>query len=92
MTRGIVGKNKIAGSSARGRRHAGQVSTIASTGIEPDSDSKSRPGSTGGRPKKLSTITTDTGRIERHIIPLIGTRRVKDLTKTDINKVLKDIS
>jgi hypothetical protein len=28
---------------------------------------------------------------ERHIIPLIGTRRAKDLTKTDINKVLKDI-
>jgi len=45
----------------------------------------------GGRPKKASTIITDTGRIERHIIPLIGTRRVKDLTKTDINKVLKDI-
>jgi hypothetical protein len=45
----------------------------------------------GGRPKKASTITTDTGRIERHIILLLGTRRVKDLTKTDINKVLKDI-
>jgi integrase len=45
----------------------------------------------GGRPKKASTIVTDTGRIERHIIPLIGTRRVKDLTKTDINKVLNDI-
>jgi len=45
----------------------------------------------GGRPKKASTIITDTGRIERHIIPLIGTRRVKDLTKADINKVLKDI-
>jgi len=45
----------------------------------------------GGRPKKASTIVTDTGRIERHIIPLIGTRRVKDLTKTDINKALKDI-
>ncbi len=45
----------------------------------------------GGRPKKPTTIVTDTGRIERHIIPLIGTRRVKDLTKTDINKVLKDI-
>jgi hypothetical protein len=43
------------------------------------------------QPKKPSTITTDTGRIERHIIPLLGTRRVKDLTKTDINKVLKDI-
>ena len=44
----------------------------------------------GGRPKKPTTIITDTGRIERHIIPLIGARRVKDLTKTDINKVLKE--
>lgn len=45
----------------------------------------------GGRPKKPTTIVTDTGRIERHIIPLIGARRVKDLAKADINKVLKDI-
>jgi hypothetical protein len=45
----------------------------------------------GGRPKRASTIVTDTGRIERHIVPLIGTQRVKDLTKSDINKVLKDI-
>jgi integrase len=45
----------------------------------------------GGRPKKPTTIGTDTGRINRHIIPLIGTRRVKDLARVDINKVLKDI-
>ena len=45
----------------------------------------------GGRPKKPTTVGTDTGRIHRHIIPLIGTRRVRDLTKADINKVLKDI-
>jgi integrase len=45
----------------------------------------------GGRPKKPTTIVTDTGRIHRHIIPLIGTRRVKNLVKADVNKVLKDI-
>src|SRR5690606_19764540 len=45
----------------------------------------------GGRPKKATTIITDTGRIHRHITPLIGNRRVKDLTKTDITKVMKDI-
>jgi hypothetical protein len=44
-----------------------------------------------GRPKKPTTIVTDTGRIHRHIVPLIGTRRVKDLTKADVGKVLKDI-
>jgi integrase len=45
----------------------------------------------GGRPKKPTTIGTDTGRIHRHIIPLIGSRRVKDLAKADVSKVLKDI-
>ncbi|MEY9590628.1 hypothetical protein ABIA06_002919 [Bradyrhizobium yuanmingense] len=45
----------------------------------------------GGRPKNPTTIITDTARIERHIIPLLGTRRVKDLTKANINEVLKDI-
>lgn len=45
----------------------------------------------GGRPKKATTAITDTGRIHRHITPLIGNRRVKDLTKTDITKVMKDI-
>ncbi|UBS34628.1 site-specific integrase [Altererythrobacter sp. N1] len=45
----------------------------------------------GGRPKRPGTIVSDTGRIHRHIVPLIGTRRVKDLTKADVNKVLKDV-
>jgi integrase len=45
----------------------------------------------GGRPKKASTISSDLGRIKRHIIPLIGMRRVKDMTKADANKVLKDV-
>lgn len=45
----------------------------------------------GGRPKRPGTIVSDKGRIHRHIVPLIGTRRVKDLVKADINKVLKDV-
>jgi Arm DNA-binding domain len=31
----------------------------------------------GRRPKKATTIVTDTGRIHRHIVPLIGSRRVR---------------
>lgn len=45
----------------------------------------------GGRPKKAGTIASDIGRIHRHIVPLVGNRRVKDLVKADIAKVLKDI-
>lgn len=45
----------------------------------------------GGRPKKAGTIVSDVGRIRRHIIPLIGNRKVKDLVKADVAKVLKDV-
>ena len=45
----------------------------------------------GGRPKKATTIGTDKGRIARHIIPLIGMRKVRDVTKADVNRVLKDV-
>ncbi len=45
----------------------------------------------GGRPKKPSTIVSDIGRITRHIMPLLGSRRIRDLTKSDVNKLLKDV-
>ncbi|WP_292189224.1 site-specific integrase [Mesorhizobium sp.] len=44
-----------------------------------------------GRPKKATTISTDVGRIERHIVPLLGSRRVRDLAKSDITQAMKDI-
>lgn len=45
----------------------------------------------GGRPKKATTAKTDGGRILRHIIPLMGHRKVKDITRADIITVMKDI-
>src|SRR3546814_16474609 len=42
----------------------------------------------GGRPKRATTIYTDLGRIKRHIIPLLGTRRVKDVTRADATKTI----
>lgn len=44
-----------------------------------------------GYPKKPTTIASDIGRIHRHIVPLLGTRVVKDVTKADINRVLADV-
>ncbi len=46
----------------------------------------------GGRPKKPSTLETDRGRIERHIKPLLGKRRVKDLTTADVNQFIEDVT
>ena len=42
--------------------------------------------------KKASTLTTDRGRIERHIKPLIGRKKVQDVTRADIKKFLQDIA
>ena len=41
--------------------------------------------------KKVSTLYTDRGRIERHIKPLIGRRTVKDLTSRDVNDFLQKV-
>lgn len=42
-------------------------------------------------PKSAKTLYTDKGRIERHIIPLIGKRTVKDFTATDAGRFLRDV-
>ncbi len=38
--------------------------------------------------KKASTLATDRGRIKRHIKPLLGKRRVKDITPNDIKRFM----
>lgn len=45
----------------------------------------------GGRPKRPSTIYTNIGALNGHIIPLIGQRRVRDLTKADVTKMMNDV-
>ena len=44
------------------------------------------------RPKKASTLYVDAGRIERHIIPLLGRRAVRDLKAPDIVRFMRDIA
>jgi integrase len=41
--------------------------------------------------KKASTIYTDRGRIERHVIPLLGARSIKDVTSADLRGFLRDV-
>lgn len=46
----------------------------------------------GGRPKKPLTLATDRGRIEGHIIPLIGQLAVRAVTKRDIEQMMHAIA
>jgi integrase len=42
--------------------------------------------------KKPTTVTIDTGRIERHIIPLLGRKKVRDLDRRDVDRFLKAVA
>jgi integrase len=42
--------------------------------------------------KKASSLATDRGRIERHIKPLLGRKKVQDVTRGDIKKFLQDVA
>ncbi len=42
--------------------------------------------------KKASTLATDKGRIERHIKPLMGRKKVQDVTRADVKTFLQDIA
>jgi integrase len=46
----------------------------------------------GRRPKKASTIYTDEGRLKRHIIPLLGNRKVSDFTSADVAQFIRDVA
>ena len=45
-----------------------------------------------GRSKKTSTLYVDRGRIERHILPLLGNRLVRDLRAPDISRFMRDVA
>jgi hypothetical protein len=46
----------------------------------------------GHRPKKASSLYVDRGRINRHIVPLLGNKRVQSLKPADINKFVEDVA
>lgn len=45
----------------------------------------------GGRPKRPSTVYVNIGQLRGHILPLIGKRRVQDLTKAEVTKMMNDV-
>jgi integrase len=45
----------------------------------------------GNHPKKPSTLLTDRGRVERHIIPLLGRKSVRAVTSADVNRFMRDV-
>lgn len=45
-----------------------------------------------GTIKKASTLVSDRGRIERHIKPLLGENLVRDVSRADIERFLRDVA
>lgn len=45
----------------------------------------------GGKAKKASSLIGDRGRVEHHIVPLLGNRLVQDLTRVDVQRLIRDV-
>ena len=41
--------------------------------------------------KKASTLYSDRGRVERHVIPLLGTRSIREIAQADLRGFLRDV-
>jgi integrase len=46
----------------------------------------------GCETKKPSTLATDRGRIERHIKPLLGSKRISEVTLADTERFMRDVA
>lgn len=46
----------------------------------------------GGRPKKANSLKIESGRLGAHVIPLIGQKRLPDLTRADIVKFMDAVT
>lgn len=45
----------------------------------------------GRQPKKASSLISDRGRIEHHIVPLLGNRLVQDITRVDVQRFVREV-
>jgi integrase len=45
-----------------------------------------------GTPKKSSTLLRDRSRIDRHILPLLGNRKVADLSRAEVARFMRDVT
>ncbi len=46
----------------------------------------------GARTKKASTLEMDRSRLNSHVLPLLGSKRVSHVSKSDIDRMMKDIA
>ncbi|MEL6859240.1 MAG: tyrosine-type recombinase/integrase [Pseudomonadota bacterium] len=86
------------------RREAARILGLAAQGGDPARDKQTAKGvitvaelcerylKAGVAIKKLSTLKTDKGRIERHIKPLLGKKRIADVSRSDVSQFMQDIA
>ena len=76
-----VAKGNDPALTRRGQRHALTIAQLADLYLVE-----------GCETKKASTIYPDRGRIERHIKPLLGQKRVHEVTRIDIERFMRDVA
>ena len=77
---------------SRERKEARKMTTIAEVCDQYLVDAEAQRVLWRGRAKKASTLLVEASRIRRHIKPLIGKRPVDELTRKDVEAMMRDIT
>lgn len=99
-----IGKHGSPWTAEAARQEAQRILALSAQGEDP-AEKKRRPAKSltiselcdlyleeGIGSKKASTISTDRGRIERHIKPLLGKRKVSEIGSGDVAKFMHDVA
>lgn len=88
----LLGKVSAGEDPSASKKSARNFETVAALCDQYLADAKAGRLLTRGSPKKLSTLVTDSGRIERHIKPLLGTLSVSAVTHEDIERFMHAVA
>lgn len=99
-----IGRHGSPWTPEKARREADRLLGLVKTGHDPAADKIADRASMtvselcdlylkeGCATKKPATLATDRGRILRHIKPLLGKKKAKDVTRADVERFLQDVA
>ena len=104
LRRITIGKHGSPWTPEAARREAMRLRGAITTGADPVTERKAVAKamtlaelcefylSEGTRHKKPSTLKSDVGRLRNHVLPLLGRRRIDQITRADVERMLIDVS
>ena len=100
-----IGKHGSPWTPDSARKEAIRLLSLVNKGVDPREEKRERLAeqttlnslcdlyvAEGCKLKKPSTLVTDNARLKRHIRPLLGKKRVNDITRTDVERFMHEVA